>query len=270
MMSTEHSSSASAQPHATAAPKLILAVDTSSPISSLAISNGEMILASLTSSVKTPHSRTFYDHLAILLKLAGCGLSDIDAFAAATGPGSFTGLRVGLAAIKGLAHTTGRPAIGVNSIDALALSAGVAGSLLVMINAGRKEAYIGLRLITKVGLVESQGRDLVGAVSEMLAELARTTPALVPGQPLLIVADGALNHQDELAAYAEAHQSTLRLVSRFDQQCADWQLRTSVPGTAQELARYAALLLRNGRAPGLQPHYVRPSDAEIKWDNGTL
>lgn len=224
----------------------------------------------MLSSSKTPHSRTFYDHLAIVLKLAGCSLSDIDAFAAATGPGSFTGLRVGLAAIKGLAHTTGRPAIGVNSIDALALAEGIAGLMLVLINAGRKEAYIGLRLITNFGLMENKGKDQVGAVSELLREMSQARPALFINQPLLIIGDGALNYQDALAASAKEHQSRLRLVNRFDQQCADWQLKTSVPGTAVEIARYASLLLGDGRAPGLEPHYIRPSDAEIKWGNGTL
>lgn len=270
MMSTAPSSPAPAQPPETAASRLVLAVDTSSPTSSYAISNGETTLASLTSGSKTPHSHTFYEHLAILLKLAGCKLGDIDAFAAATGPGSFTGLRVGLAAIKGLAHTTGRPAIGVNSIDALALAAGMAGLVLVLINAGRKEVYIGLRLITSFGSTESRGEDRVGVVSELLSEMSQIRPALVTGQPLLIIGDGALNYQDALAAYAKEQQSRLRLVSRFDQQCAAWQLKTSVPGTAVEISRYAGMLLGDGRAPGVQPHYIRPSDAEIKWVNGTL
>lgn len=269
MMSTERSSSSSLPPEA-AANKLILAVDTSSSTSSFAIANGETILASLTSSVKVPHSRTFYDHLAVLLKLAGCSLNDIDAFAAATGPGSFTGLRVGLAAIKGLAHTIGKPAIGVGSIDALALSADVTGLILVMINAGRKETYNGLRLITTTGTVESLGNDKVGAVSRLMAEMWRTMPALASNQSLLIIGDGALTHKDELAAFAEEQQAVLRLVSRFDQQCPAWQLKSSVSGTAEDIARYAGLLLRAGLTPSLQPHYVRPSDAEIKWDNGTL
>lgn len=269
MMSTEHSS-ASSPPTEAAAKKLILAVDTSSPTSSFAIADGQTILASLTSSVKTPHSRTFYDHLSILLKLAGCSLNDIDAFAAATGPGSFTGLRVGLAAIKGLAHTTGKPAIGINSIDALALSANIAGLVLVVINAGRREVYNGLRLITALGLVKTEGRDAVGAVNESIRNVSQAIQSLALQQPLLVVGDGALSHQDELAACAATHQSALRLVARFDHQCSAWQLKTSVSGVAEEIARYAGLLISNGLMPSLHPHYVRPSDAEIKWDNGTL
>jgi tRNA threonylcarbamoyladenosine biosynthesis protein TsaB len=267
MMSTEPSST-STSPTEAAANKLILAVDTSSPTASFAIAHGETILASLTSTVNAPHSRTFYDHLAILLKLAGCNLKDIDAFAAATGPGSFTGLRVGLAAIKGLAHTTGKPALGINSIDALALTANVVGLTMVVINAGRKEVYNGFRLITALGLVKTVGEDTVGVLSESMMAAAQSFQLLASHQPLLILGDGALAHRNELAAYAAAHQATLRLVSRFDPQCAEWQLKTSASNTAEEIARYAGLLMNNGFAPSLHPHYIRPSDAEIKWDNG--
>lgn len=269
-MSNEHSSPAPSPLDEPAAKTLILAVDTSSPTSSFVIADGAAILASLTSSVKVPHSRTFYDHLTTLLKLAGCSLNDIAAFAAATGPGSFTGLRVGLAAIKGLAHTLEKPAIGINSLDALALAAGIAGPILVMINAGRSEVYSGFRLITTTGLVENHGTDTVGSVGGYLVEVLRTPRAARRGQPLWIIGDGALSHQDEIAACAEKFQTGLRLVSRFDHEGSAWQLKTSVSGTAEEIARYAGLLLRTGQTPSLHPHYIRPSDAEIKWVNGTL
>lgn len=266
-MSNEHLSPSPAPLDAATTEALILAIDTSSPTASFAIVNGEALLASLTSSVKVPHSRTFYDHLNTLLKLAGCSLNDIEAFAAATGPGSFTGLRVGLAAIKGLAHTLGKPAIGVNSIDALALAAGVSGLALVLINAGRNEVYHGLRLINADGGVENYWQDAVGMVKESVAARLqlRAAQGSMPDQPLLIVGDGALSHKDEIMSWAAELAIGLRLVARFDHHSSAWQLKTSVPNTAEEIARQGGRLLRAGQSPGLHPHYIRPSDAEIKF-----
>src|SRR5262245_41766867 len=102
----------------------ILAADTSSPLASLAIVRGDKILASLAGGAHLPHSKALFSNLSILLQLSGLELLEIDAFAVATGPGSFTGLRVGLASIKGLAHTLSKPAIGISSFDALALGSG--------------------------------------------------------------------------------------------------------------------------------------------------
>src|SRR5207253_1846803 len=84
---------------------LILAVDTSSPRLSLALARGATVISAIASESGTPHSQTLFVHLAALFDSAQLDPRHVDAFAVATGPGSFTGLRVGLAAVKGLAHT---------------------------------------------------------------------------------------------------------------------------------------------------------------------
>src|SRR5690349_3161414 len=83
-------------------PPLILAVDTSSARASLAIARGAEIIASSQSDAFIPHSNIFFDLLSNLLHSAALSITEINLFAAAVGPGSFTGLRVGLSAIKGL------------------------------------------------------------------------------------------------------------------------------------------------------------------------
>ena len=80
---------------------MILAVDTSHARASFAISHGAKIVAAHQSDASIPHSKIFFDLLSLLLQDAGLSLAEIDVFAAAVGPGSFTGLRVGLSAIKG-------------------------------------------------------------------------------------------------------------------------------------------------------------------------
>ncbi len=209
-------------------PPLILAVDTSSACAGFALARGETILASIKTDAPIPHSKTFFNLLSSLLQTAQVSLPEVDAFAAATGPGSFTGLRVGLSAVKGLSHTLGKPAIGVNSLDALALASKVTGKVLVMINAGREEAYAGLRLIGAGWTPETLGEDVVGPVAKVLQ---------------------VFSHFFQLDSQAI-------LKYGFNEE--------KIPDTAEEIAVCAGKIMIQGRDFGLHPHYIRPSDAEIK------
>ena len=118
----------------------ILALDTTSEFGSLAVrTNGQ------TSAEIALHSSEGFAHLIFpavdqLLAGAGVGLGDIDRFAAASGPGSFTGVRVGLAAVKGLAEAMGKPAAGVSNLRALA-SFGNLPLRAVWLDARRGQVY---------------------------------------------------------------------------------------------------------------------------------
>ena len=81
--------------------------------------------------------------VAALLSKHGFKKQDIDAFAVASGPGSFTGLRVGLAAIKGLAEVLEKPIATVSMLEAVATAGGMQGRVLAILDAGRKEVYAG-------------------------------------------------------------------------------------------------------------------------------
>jgi tRNA threonylcarbamoyladenosine biosynthesis protein TsaB len=212
-------------------PPLVLAVDTSSVCASFAIARGEVVIASLKTNAPIPHSKTFFNLVSSLLQTSGMSLPEMDAFAAATGPGSFTGLRVGLSAIKGVSHALCVPAIGVNSLDALALASKATGKVLVMIKAGREEAYAGLRFIHEDKIPEPLGEDMVGQSSSIIHSY------------------GQFTHGDSLTVISNS----------FNDQAMDL-----VANTAEEIAIYATRILINKSAFNLHPHYVRPSDAEIK------
>lgn len=221
---------------------LVFAVDTSSACASFAIAHGEEIIASIKTEAPVPHSKTFFNLASSLLQTAGKALPEIDAFAAATGPGSFTGLRVGLSAIKGLSHALGKPAIGVTSIDAIALASKSVGKVLVLINAGRNEVYAGLRLFSPDKVCEPIGQDWVGPISA-LAE-----------------------------AYSEFIQDEVPVVVRVGFDCEEafpssmfhWQVANVTASTAEEIAVRAAKKLMTQHGFALQAHYIRPSDAENK------
>lgn len=146
----------------------ILAIDTSSSYSSYAIACGDKVIASLSNEPGTPHSQTIFSSLSKILEEANLKIEDIDIYAAVVGPGSFTGLRVGLAAVKGLADTMNKPVYSIGSIDAVALSSGVREPMLIIIEAGRSEVYAGLREIKDLmRLIRGGGDDADDTVGQL-------------------------------------------------------------------------------------------------------
>jgi tRNA threonylcarbamoyladenosine biosynthesis protein TsaB len=99
---------------------LILAIDTTHELGSFALLRGAELIEEETLHAPNGFSHLLYQHLAALLERHGVKPAEIDCFAAASGPGSFTGVRVGLACIKGLAEATGKPAVAVSNLQALA------------------------------------------------------------------------------------------------------------------------------------------------------
>lgn len=98
----------------------VLAVDTSSKVASVAILEDNTTLAYFTMNSKQTHSQTIMVMIDNVLNITSLTPKDIDLFASATGAGSFTGLRIGISAIKGLAFGVDKPSIGVSSLEGLA------------------------------------------------------------------------------------------------------------------------------------------------------
>jgi tRNA threonylcarbamoyladenosine biosynthesis protein TsaB len=202
------------------------------------------------------HSARLPGALIELLAANGRTLADVDGWAIGIGPGSFTGLRIGLATLKGLAYAQRRPLAGASSLAAMALAAAPGapeGSVLVpLLDAKKAEVYAGFYRVVGGG-VESVLPD--AALSpEALAERARTLLAANGAAPLLF--------GEGLDAFAATLSGQ---VSR---------LETAVRGpTAAAVATLAAPRLLG--APfdpqalfALEPHYVRASEAETKFPHG--
>src|SRR5829696_929395 len=99
---------------------MILALDTTTRGGSVAVADGDRVLVVLPGNESRTHGERLPGELARALEQAGITRDQIDLLAVATGPGAFTGLRIGLAAIQGLAMTLNKPVIGVSALDALA------------------------------------------------------------------------------------------------------------------------------------------------------
>jgi tRNA threonylcarbamoyladenosine biosynthesis protein TsaB len=119
---------------------LTLAVDTAAEIGSIALADGETILEIARLVSPAGFAQTLFGELEALLSRRHVRLGDIDLYAAASGPGSFTGVRVGLAAIKGLAEVAGKPAVGISNLAALA-AFGSAELRAPIIDARRGEVF---------------------------------------------------------------------------------------------------------------------------------
>ncbi len=120
----------------------ILALDSTAATSTAALCENEKLIAEFSVNGGNTHSETLLPMIAELLKNSGYTVADIDIFAAAAGPGSFTGVRIGAATLKGLAFNTSKPCIGVSTLKALAYNLqGLDGIICPVMNARRNQVY---------------------------------------------------------------------------------------------------------------------------------
>jgi tRNA threonylcarbamoyladenosine biosynthesis protein TsaB len=145
---------------------LVLALDTTQEHGSIALVRGAETIAELAIDSPDGFAHAIYGHLEAMLQRYAVALKEIDVFAAASGPGSFTGVRVGLACIKGLSEALGKPAAGVSNLRAIA-SFGTAPLRAPVLDARRGEVY-GAIYDTGGAIVQ---RETVGKFESWLAAL---------------------------------------------------------------------------------------------------
>ena len=118
----------------------VLAVDTATYSCSVAITDGDRLLSETTLVSGETHSRHLASLIEALTQTAGLSLEQMEGFAVSRGPGSFTGLRIGISTVKGLAVAGNRPMVGVSTLAALAWQVGPTDHLICpMIDARRDE-----------------------------------------------------------------------------------------------------------------------------------
>ncbi len=224
---------------------LILAVDTSSRAGSLAIARDGEIADVLLGDASRTHGERLPREFERLLSHAGVALNDVDYFAVVVGPGSFTGLRVGIAAVQGLAFALGRRVIPVPALDVLAASDGLGdGRIGIWRDAQRKQVFAAAYV-----------RE--GDTIRQIAAPVSDTPARVVDAwaGCDIVPDAMIG--DGLDVYVPVARAAWPRA----------QLVTPAPPLAPLAARYATERLGSAVAPhAIVPIYVRSSDAEIARD----
>jgi len=172
---------------------LILAIDTATPCSSVALTIGDMhggeLVAELRLNGKVTHSRRLLSAVDWLLKQDSVSFADIDGLAIGLGPGSFTGLRIGMATVKGLATAMDKPLLGVSTLDGVALGCSGDKPLCVLLDARKKELYRRWYAPDEQGLYRSSGSIKALSPEELVAEVTEET---------LLAGDGLVSYGDFL------------------------------------------------------------------------
>jgi len=221
----------------------ILAVDTGTNCCNVAVLNGKALLAEISVETGETHSKHLLRLIETALDISGIAVRQIDGFAATTGPGSFTGLRIGISAILGLASASGKPAAGMPSLEVLAWQASFSSCLIIpFIDARRGEVYC-CRCRFKGGALAKEQDDAAMTPEQALCDIA---------EPCLFIGDGVLPHRDiimktagDFAVFPLSCHNTIR---------------------ASTVARLALEKFKSGGLSKLEPlipRYVRKPDAEV-------
>lgn len=226
---------------------LILAVDTATSCSSVAITAGDVhngeLLATVTLNSKLTHSRRLLTAVDWLLNESDVSFSQLDALAVGLGPGSFTGLRIAMATLKGLAVATAKPLLGTSTLDALALRCSGEKPLYALIDARKKEVYTARYRQDGQGVQRRQGS--IRALSpERLAEEIT--------EPVMMVGDG-------LFAYGRFFQERLGSLVGMAPLPLHYPAASSIGFLCSEQLQRGELLDLDTAVP----LYVRASDAEL-------
>ena len=185
----------------------LLVIDTSGPVCGTAVMEDEKVLCEYTAQNRNTHSANLMPMIEAALASAGKTAGEMDAIAAVTGPGSFTGVRIGVATAKGLAHGTGIPCIPVDALEALALSAGSFEGVICPIQDARAGQVYGAAFRGGERLTKDEPLKLEEYIEKILPL----------GDRFLFLGDGMPVHREKIlalmgekAVFAPGHLCYLR------------------------------------------------------------
>ena len=220
----------------------VLGVDTTSDSGSAAILDGDVLRALVGFSKKPGYAEKLLPTVEQMLAELSLELSDVDGFAVSAGPGSFTGLRIGIATMEGLSYATKRPVVGISSLEATAHRYRfVNGWVAPFLDARRQEVF--------GALYRANGRELEEVIAPVCESPERFV-ARLPKEPVLVAGTATLVHRELLSHESQGH------------------LKSAAPSffLAEEVARLGLQQLQKGNSTPLgrlEAIYLRPSDAEM-------
>jgi tRNA threonylcarbamoyladenosine biosynthesis protein TsaB len=229
----------------------LLALDTTGITGSIALLNDDELLIERSWQADKSHTSELAEQTLQVCRATKIPLNKIDAFAVTVGPGSFTGIRIGLAFVKGLALSQKKPVVGVSSLKALARGVAEEGFLSPWIDARRGEIY--------GALFEKR----VGSFLPILEERATTPEVFLkeiltrrgdPSQPLHFMGTGAESYREKILEIINSN--TLFFINKNE------SIKASVVG------KEGFQILKEGRFSkggiDLEPRYLRVSEAELQ------
>ncbi|MCR5758013.1 MAG: tRNA (adenosine(37)-N6)-threonylcarbamoyltransferase complex dimerization subunit type 1 TsaB [Selenomonas sp.] len=226
----------------------ILAIDTATQVSSVAVVSDNRLLAELTMQGKLTHSETLLPHIEQVLKMAAVAKENLEGVAVSIGPGSFTGLRIGLAVAKAMSYTLQIPLAGVSTLQALAYQLPAPGvRVMCLLDAQKGNAYVE-SYHWKQGILTVAEPIQVAKITDIVAACAALD------EPVILLGDAV---QKKIVGKLELPANV----------CA------AQPHIVMPRAAGVALLGQQKLAAGeqdnvmdLEPVYIRRSEAEVLWE----
>jgi len=223
---------------------LVMGIETSTMQGGVALMSEQGVLSEYLLNVKATHTERLLPSIDRVLRDAGITLDQVEGLAVAVGPGSFTGLRIGLSTAKGLAAAAGKPLVGVSTLEAMAWALPFCSHPVCPILDARKgEIYC--------ALFRHEGERLIAVMDE--AALSPDTLIARIEEPTVFIGDG-------LAVYADLFKNRLKELALFP----PLSQRGGRPAAVAELGRRRLLQGQRDEIAALAPRYLRPSDAEFK------
>ncbi len=228
---------------------IILSIDSSTPVAGIAVSDGMQLRGEITLNTKNTHSEKLMPLVQQLLEETDLTVKDLDAVAVTQGPGSFTGLRIGMATAKGLAQGAGKQLIAVPTLDCLAYNlVHYPGIICPIMNAQKKQVYTAIYRSTNDGLERLS--DYQAIAVEQLAEQLQAL-----NEDVWFVGDG-------VAAFADVFAELLGAYCHF----AGGHQILPRAGTLAMLAAKRAEAQQFDDLYQAELIYIRKSEAEVQWE----
>ena len=225
----------------------LLAIETSTMLGGIAVMEDDTLIAESRMNVKATHSERIMADIDNALKRSGFTIDDIDVFGIASGPGSFTGLRVGLSTLKGLSYATGKRVVSVSTLEAFAWNVPFSQHLICpLLDARKKEVYAGVFEWSEDGFTK--------IVDEQTIKLDTLLSAIV--KSTVFLGEGALLYKDRI-------QACLGEKALFGAP----QHMVPSPANVAYLCMKKAGNNIFDNPERLVPRYMRKSEAEIKQDD---
>jgi tRNA threonylcarbamoyladenosine biosynthesis protein TsaB len=245
---------------------LTLCIDSATDAPSVGVARGARVIALERGGGRRGQSLTILSEIDAALRAAGVSLADIELFAVAAGPGSFTGLRAGLATVKAFAAAQTRQIAAIPTLHAVAASIGESAQTIAAIPAGRGEVFAQTLSVGEDGRVEEL------SAPRHVSPASLVTQALTSGGLVRWAGGGARAHAALLREVAAGEGITL--VERGSHEPSGggglervWELAAGAETYAAEIAALSLISYRDGalvNAGELRAQYVRLSDAELK------
>ena len=227
---------------------IVLGIEAATPVASVAVVSEDKILAERTVNNRRTHSVNLLPMIRDTLADAGINKEQVTGIAVSSGPGSFTGLRIGVSTARSLAHVLSLPLASVPTLDALAyLLRGQAGLICPLLNARRNEVYTALYNSTGTGNACLVPARAVG-IEELIKLLASYT------EQVTFIGDGLPEYRSMLKSRLGARAGLAPVCASFPRGAA--------------VAELGLQMLQTGAVSDpftLLPNYLRESEAELKW-----